>query len=109
MLVHGGAAPGHPTLRVHDLRHTAASIWLGQGAAPKLAQAVLGHTTAAMTTDLDGHLVASNLWDAAGRIGTARGLGHRARRPYKPTPPSWRDEGGADLQLLAGRLSESNR
>lgn len=64
---------GYPTLRVHDLRHTAASIWLGQGADPKVVQAVLGHATAAMTMDLYGHLVASNLWDAAQRIGGTTG------------------------------------
>ena len=31
-----------PTLRVHDLRHTAASIWLAYGADPKVVQRVLG-------------------------------------------------------------------
>jgi integrase len=29
------AAIGRPQLRVHDLRHTAASMWLGSGADPK--------------------------------------------------------------------------
>ena len=29
-------AIGHPDLRVHDLRHTAASLWLGSGADPKV-------------------------------------------------------------------------
>jgi integrase len=43
------AAIGHPTLRVHDLRHTAASVWLGSGADPKVVQRVLGHGSAAMT------------------------------------------------------------
>jgi integrase len=28
------AAIGRPELRVHDLRHTAASVWLGSGADP---------------------------------------------------------------------------
>jgi len=48
--------------RVHDLRHTAASLWLAAGAAPKVVQRVLGHATAAMTVDLYGHLVDASLW-----------------------------------------------
>jgi integrase len=30
------AAIGRPKLRVHDLRHTAASVWLGSDADPKV-------------------------------------------------------------------------
>jgi integrase len=43
---------GKPTLRVHDLRHTCASIWLGAGADPKVVQRILGHASAAMTMAL---------------------------------------------------------
>jgi integrase len=46
---------GYPTLRVHDLRHTAASLWLASGADPKVLQAVLGHFPATMTMDVYGH------------------------------------------------------
>jgi integrase len=42
-------AVGVPALRVHDLRHTAASVWLGAGADPKVVQRVLGHAPASMT------------------------------------------------------------
>jgi integrase len=59
------AAIGRPTLRVHDLRHTCASLWLGAGADPKVVQRILGHASAAMTMDLYGHLIDQNLWDAA--------------------------------------------
>jgi len=59
------AAAGVPAVRVHDLRHTAASLWLAAGADPKVVQRVLGHATAAMTMDLYGHLVDANL--CAGR------------------------------------------
>jgi integrase len=54
---------------VHDLRHTAASIWLAAGADPKVVQRVLGHATASMTMDLYGHLVDGNLWQAARMVG----------------------------------------
>jgi integrase len=54
---------------VHDLRHSAASIWLASGADPKVVQRVLGHATATMTLDLYGHLIDTNLWEAARRVG----------------------------------------
>jgi site-specific recombinase XerD len=66
-------AIGVPTLRVHDLRHTAASVWLGAGADPKVVQRILGHASAAMTMDLYGHLIDQNLWDAADRVGENTG------------------------------------
>ncbi|MBV9094327.1 MAG: tyrosine-type recombinase/integrase [Streptosporangiaceae bacterium] len=57
----------------HDLRHTAASVWLAAGADPKVVQRVLGHATAAMTMDLYGHLVDGNLWQAARVVGGISG------------------------------------
>ena len=80
------ATIGRPELRVHDLRHTAASVWLASGADPKVVQRVLGHATAAMTMDLYGHMIDRNLWDAAQRIGghhggmAERGTGRRRWR-----------------------------
>ena len=53
------------------LRHTAASVWLGARADPKVVQRVLGHATAAMTMDLYGHLVDDNLWEAARAVGAS--------------------------------------
>ena len=66
-------AAGIPGFRVHDLRHTAASVWLGAGADPKVVQRVLGHASAAMTMDLYGHLVDGNLWQAARIVGGISG------------------------------------
>ena len=60
-------------MRVHELRHTAASLWLAAGADPKVVQRVLGHATAAMTMDLYGHLVDASLWQAALLIGGTTG------------------------------------
>ncbi|MGH3500155.1 MAG: tyrosine-type recombinase/integrase [Nocardioidaceae bacterium] len=64
---------GRPGFRVHDLRHTCASLWLGSGADPKVVQRILGHASAAMTMDLYGHLIDHNLWDAARRFGGTTG------------------------------------
>ena len=62
-------AIGFPNLRVHDLGHPAASVWLGAGADPKVVQRVLGHASAAMTMDLYGHLIVQN----PGRLRSASG------------------------------------
>jgi integrase len=65
---------GRPTIRVHDLRHTAASLWLGAGADAKVVQRVLGHATASMTLDLYGHLMDANLWATAKLVGDRLGI-----------------------------------
>ena len=67
------SAVGVPGFRVHDLRHTAASVWLAAGADPKVVQRVLGHATAAMTMDLYGHMMDANLWQAARLVGDTSG------------------------------------
>jgi integrase len=77
-------AIGRPRLRVHDLRHTAASLWLAAGADPKVVQRVLGHSSAAMTMDLYGHLIDQNLWDAAAKVTP---FGPRAVPPAPPALP----------------------
>jgi len=83
------AAAGVPGFRVHDLRHTAASV--AAGADPKVVQRVLGHATAAMTMDLYGHLVDGNLWQAARLVGDTLGT-------FEPPGPSDQsaDESEAD-------------
>ncbi|MDO4717514.1 MAG: tyrosine-type recombinase/integrase [Propionibacteriaceae bacterium] len=47
---------GLPGLRIHDLRHTAASLMVASGATVKDVQAALGHASAAMTLDVYAHL-----------------------------------------------------
>jgi integrase len=77
------AAIGRRGFRVHDLRHTAASVWLGAGADPKVVQRVLGHATAAMTMDLYGHMMDANLWQAARLVGDISGT-------FAPPEPAFR-------------------
>lgn len=64
---------GFAPLRIHDLRHTAASVWIAAGADVKVVQRVLGHATASMTVDLYGHLMDRSLWDTADRLGGVLG------------------------------------
>ena len=45
-----------PPLRVHDLRHSAASLAIASGASIKVVQTQLGHRSATLTLDRYGHL-----------------------------------------------------
>jgi integrase len=47
---------GLPDIRVHDLRHTAASILLTRGVHPKIVQEMLGHSTITLTLDTYSHV-----------------------------------------------------
>lgn len=60
-----------PHIRVHDLRHTNASLMLSQGVPMKVASERLGHTTIAITMDLYSHIDAELQYDAAQRINLA--------------------------------------
>ncbi len=64
---------GFAPLRIRDLRHTAASVWIAAGADVKVVQRVLGHATASMTVDLYGHLMDRSLWDTADPLGGVLG------------------------------------
>ena len=64
-----------PKLRVHDLRHTAASLQIASGAGVKAVQRQLGRLTATMTLDLYTHLFPDEL-DAlsSALVDSGRGL-----------------------------------
>ncbi len=49
-------AAGLPHIRVHDLRHTVASILLEANVHPKVVQELLGHSTIRLTLDTYSHL-----------------------------------------------------
>jgi integrase len=59
---------GLPIVRVHDLRHTAASYLLGQGENIKVVQEMLGHSTVTTTIDIYGHTLPGMHKAAAGRM-----------------------------------------
>lgn len=50
-----------PTMTLHDLRHTAASLAISAGANVKAVQRMLGHASAAMTLDVYGDLFEDDL------------------------------------------------
>jgi integrase len=60
---------GVPHIRIHDLRHTAATLALREGVHPKLVQEMLGHANVAITLDLYSHATEDMHQEAADRIG----------------------------------------
>ncbi len=65
-------APLPEDLRLYDLRHTAASLMIREGASIKAVQKQLGHSTASITLDVYGHLFPDELEAVAGRLERAR-------------------------------------
>lgn len=70
-----------PDLRVHDLRHTAASLAIAAGADVKVLQRMLGHASAAMTLDVYGGLLDDRLDQVADAVET---MTAQARTPQGP-------------------------
>jgi len=56
---------GVPRVRFHDLRHSAATLMLGQGIHPKIVSEMLGHSTVAITLDLYSHTTPTMQQEAA--------------------------------------------
>jgi integrase len=58
-----------PSMRLHDLRHSATTILLSQGVNAKVVQEILGHSSITMTLGIYGHVLpgmqgdAMNKWD----------------------------------------------
>jgi len=55
-------------LRIHDLRHTAASLAVSAGANVKAVQRMLGHSSASLTLDRYSHLFTEDLEALADRL-----------------------------------------
>ena len=55
-------------LRLHDLRHTCASLAIAAGADVKVLQRMLGHASAALTLDRYGHLMPGQAESVAERL-----------------------------------------
>jgi integrase len=71
-------APGRPScarqacqVRLHDGRHTAATLLLAEGVHPRVVMEVLGHAQMRTTTDTYSHVMPALGRDAADRMGSA--------------------------------------
>jgi len=64
-------AAGVRDARLHDARHTAATLLLQQGVAARVAMEMLGHSQISLTLGTYSHVVPELAQDAADRIGAA--------------------------------------
>jgi len=58
-------------VRLHDLRHTAASLLLAQGVAPRVVMEILGHSQISITMNTYSHVDTTLTEDATDRLGAA--------------------------------------
>jgi integrase len=64
------AQAGLREIRLHDIRHTFASLLLSDGASPVYVKEQLGHTSIQMTVDIYGHLIPSSNRAMVNRLDT---------------------------------------
>jgi integrase len=57
--------------RLHDARHTAATLLLAQGTAARTVMEILGHSQISLTLGTYGHVVPEDARQAAARMGDA--------------------------------------
>lgn len=60
-----------PTVRLHDLRHTAASLLLAQGVPARVLMEMLGHSQISITMNTYSHVMPAQLRAAADAMTTA--------------------------------------
>ena len=59
---------GLPKIRLHDLRHTAATLQLQQGTHPRIVQEMLGHSSIALTMGTYSHVTGTMQLDASDKL-----------------------------------------
>jgi integrase len=65
--------------RIHDLRHTAASLMIQAAYPPKMLQEIMGHASITTTLDLYGHLYPGEMDRYADRLDDAAGITDAAK------------------------------
>ena len=79
-----GVAP----LRIHDLRHTAVSLWIAEGGHPKQVAVLAGHTSVSVVLDRYGHLYPRQdeqlMAQLESRGAAARAAGSRSQADSRP-------------------------
>ncbi|MGW3095885.1 tyrosine-type recombinase/integrase [Streptomyces sp. NPDC001102] len=75
-------------VRVHDLRHTCASLLLAQGVDPRTIMETLGHSTITMTLDTYAHVMGTTLRAAADQMDDALRLDDAAEESEDQEEPS---------------------
>ncbi|HZT77374.1 MAG TPA: site-specific integrase [Vicinamibacterales bacterium] len=60
-----------PPMRIHDLRHSCASLLLGQGVHPRVVMETLGHSQVSITLDTYSHVLPALGAEAAAKMNAA--------------------------------------
>ena len=68
MVLHWDLQIGQEGLRIHDRRHTCASMLIAAGAHPGLVREHLGHSSIRVTMDVCGHLYEDTKDEIAQRL-----------------------------------------
>ena len=67
------ATAGLPRIRIHDLRHTAATLLLAQGVSPRDIMEILGHSQISLTMDTYSHVLPALQREAAEQMDAVLG------------------------------------
>jgi integrase len=67
-------AAGLPNIRLHDLRHSCATLLLAQGVNPRVVMETLGHSQVSLTLNTYSHVLPALQRDAAAKIDAALGV-----------------------------------
>jgi len=87
-----------PRMRLHDLRHGAASLLVGAGVHPRIAQELLRHASSKTTMEIYSHVSAAQLREAVEVL-------QRALAESQPESHIGPDSGGQD----GGRAAETGQ
>jgi integrase len=74
------------SFRIHDMRHTTASLLINQGLHPKIVQEHLGHHSISITLDRYGHLYETDTQRLADALDAAFATGLVAPEPPEAIP-----------------------
>jgi len=100
------SAAGVGPLRIHDLRHTCASLAIAAGADIKVLQQMLGHASAALTLDRYGHLFPGQAQSVAERLDE---MARHAKPAEVPTVTLLAAAAGSSRDLRSSRSDPKPR
>lgn len=84
-------------IRLHDVRHTYASLLLSEGVTPVYVKEQLGHNSISMTVDIYGHLIPNSNREAVNRLDF--------KHPSAPYPHPAQNENGQDVEISPAFLN----
>ena len=87
---------GLPSIRFHDMRHTNASLMLGQGVHPKVVQERLGHCQVSITLNIYSHVLPGLGREAVEQLGATLELSEEAGEPADPGDADQSPEPGGE-------------